>query len=139
MSLVPSDPSDPGLELATAVVQLQSAASDGQMLLRLLAEELGTTLGTRMTVERAGGFLRKSNQIKRIAIRLGDDDLEALSDGPSIRCSIGHGSGGIRIRSEQVSMDQWLTRLLTTVQAEAEQSESARQALENIVIGRSTP
>lgn len=139
MSLIPSDPSDPGLDLATAVVQLQSAASDGQMLLRLLAQELAPALGDRLTVERAGGLLRKSNQIKRIAARLGDDHLEAVADGPSIRCTIGHSSGGIRIRSEQVTMDQWLTRLLTTVQAEAERSESARQALENIVIGRNMP
>ena len=40
-----------------------------------------------------------------------------------MRCTIGHSSGGIRIRSEQVGMDAWLTRLLTTLQAEAAHSE----------------
>ncbi len=52
-----------------------------------------------------------------------------------MRCSIGHSSGGIRIRSEQVGMDAWLTRLLTTLQSEAANSEQTRLALENIVIG----
>ena len=68
-------------------------------------------------------------------ITLGDDTLEAVVEGASVRCSIGHSSGGIRIRSEQVGMDAWLTRLLTTLQSEAAHSEQTRLALENIVIG----
>ena len=68
-------------------------------------------------------------------VTLGDDTLEASVEGGTVRCSIGHSSGGIRIRSEQVGMDVWLTRLLTTLQAEAAHSEQTRQALENIVIG----
>ena len=45
-------------------------------------------------------------------ITLGDDTLEAAVEGGTVRCTIGHSSGGIRIRSEQVGMDVWLTRLL---------------------------
>ena len=52
-------------------------------------------------------------------ITLGNDTLEAGVEGGSVRCTIGHSSGGIRIRSEQVDMDTWLTRLLATLQAEA--------------------
>jgi hypothetical protein len=49
-----------------------------------------------------------------------------------------HASGGIRIRSEQVGMDAWLTRLLTILHNEAAHSEQTRLALENIVIGESS-
>ncbi len=52
-----------------------------------------------------------------------------------MRCTIGHSSGGIRIRNEQVDMNAWLTRLLSTLQSEAATSEQTRVALENIVIG----
>jgi hypothetical protein len=66
---------------------------------------------------------------------LGNDTLEAVVEGASVRCTIGHSSGGIRIRSEQVGMDAWLTQLLSTLQSEAAHSEQTRAALENIVIG----
>jgi hypothetical protein len=89
-------------------------------------------------VERAGGRFRKSEEIKSVQITLGDDTLRADVDGPTVRCSIGHASGGIRIRSEQVEMDAWLTRLLTILHNEASHSEQTRLALENIVIGESS-
>ena len=133
---VPAD-DDAGIDLQAAVVSLESSASDGKMLLRLLVSELGEVLGDRLTVERSGGgFRKKSSEIKRISIRLGDEDLEAIADGPSINCTIGHSSGGIRIRSEKTEMSQWLSRLLSILSAEAQRSQATRQALENIVIGK---
>ena len=66
------------------------------------------------------------------------DTLRAEVEGAGVRCSIGHASGGIRIRSEQVGMDAWLARLLTTLNDEAAHSEQTRLALEHIVIGDSS-
>jgi len=90
-----------------------------------------------MVVERAGR-LRKSDEVKSVRIALGSDTFGATVEGASVRCSIGHSSGGIRIRDEQVGMDLWLTRLLSSLQAQAAHSEQTRLALENIVIGGST-
>ena len=121
-------------DLSMAVSQLASNSTDLRIMLKLLVSQLAGVLGDRIVVERAGRF-RKSDEIKSVRITLGDDSLEALVDGASVRCSIGHSSGGIRIRSEQVGMDVWLTRLLATLQSEAAHSEQTRLALENIVIG----
>ena len=121
-------------DLSMAVSQLASNSTDLRIMLKLLVAQLSGVLGDRIEVERAGR-IRKSDEIKSVRITLGDDTLEALVDGGSVRCSIGHASGGIRIRSEQVGMDAWLTRLLTTLQSEAAHSEQTRLALENIVIG----
>jgi hypothetical protein len=129
---------DPAFDLSLAVSQLASNSTDMHIMLKLLVSQLSDALGNRLMVERAGGRFRKSDEIKSVRITLGDDTLEAAVDGPSVRCSIGHASGGIRIRSEQVGMDVWLTRLLSTLQAEAQTSEQTRQALENIVIGGSS-
>jgi hypothetical protein len=125
---------DAAFDLAMAVSQLASNSTDLRIMLKLLVAQLSDALGDRIAVERAGRF-RKSDEIKSVRIRLGDDTLEAVVEGGTVRCSIGHSSGGIRIRSEQVGMDAWLTRLLTTLQAEAAHSEQTRVALENIVIG----
>jgi hypothetical protein len=125
---------DAAFDLSMAVSQLASNSTDLRIMLKLLVAQLSEALGGRITVERAGRF-RKSDEIKSVRVALGDDTLEASVEGGTVRCSIGHSSGGIRIRSEQVGMDVWLTRLLTTLQSEAAHSDQTRQALENIVIG----
>ena len=125
---------DAAFDLSMAVSQLASNSTDLRIMLKLLVAQLSDALGDRISVERAGRF-RKSDEIKSVRVTLGDDTLEAAVEGGTVRCTIGHSSGGIRIRSEQVGIDVWLTRLLTTLQAEAANSEQTRQALENIVIG----
>ena len=121
------------LELAAA--QLRADSSDVGILLKVLVDQLSDALGPRLQVQRAGGRFRKSDEIRSLRIAMEDDQFEAEVDGPTLRCTIGHSSGGIRIRSEKVDMDTWLSRLLTVLQAEADHSQAVRQALENIVIG----
>ena len=125
-------------DLQLAVSQLASSGTDLRIMLKLLVQQLADVLGDRITVERSGGRFRKSDEIKSVQITLGNDTLRADVDGATVRCSIGHASGGIRIRSEQVGMDAWLTRLLTILHDEASHSEQTRLALENIVIGESS-
>jgi hypothetical protein len=125
-------------DLSMAISSLQSNSTDSRMMLKLLVAQLAEVLGGRISVERSGGRFRKSDEIKSVQVVLGDDTLRADVDGATVRCSIGHASGGIRIRSEQVGMDAWLTRLLTILHNEASHSEQTRLALENIVIGESS-
>ncbi|HTT86150.1 MAG TPA: hypothetical protein VMF60_02180 [Acidimicrobiales bacterium] len=124
-----------GFDLDMAAASLQANSVDVPMMLRLLVNELGDVLGKRLVVERTGGVFRKSDAIKVVEVTVGEDTLRAEVDGGTVRCSVGHSSGGIRIRSAQVDMDEWLRRLLQALRAEAAHSERARQALENIVIG----
>jgi hypothetical protein len=134
MSIVPTGSGDGAFDLSMAVSQLASANTDVRIMLKLLVQQLGDVLGDRMVVERAGR-LRKSDDIKSVRVSLGDDTLEAVVEGATVRCGIGHSSGGIRIRSQQVDMGEWLTRLLSALQSEAANSERTRLALENIMIG----
>ena len=127
----PGGPFD--LELAAA--QLRADSTDVSILVKVLVDQLSDALGSRLKVEKAGGRFRKSDEIKSLTITMEDDQFDAVVDGPVLRCTIGHSSGGIRIRSEKVDMDTWLNRLLTVLQAEADHSQAVRQALENIVIG----
>jgi hypothetical protein len=139
MSLEPAEAeTGSAFDLSMAVSQLASNSSDMRIMLKLLVAQLSDVLGGRIAVERPGGRFRKSDEIKSVQIILGDDTLRADVDGASVQCSIGHASGGIRIRSEKVGMDAWLTRLLTTLHNEASHSEETRLALEHIVIGGSS-
>jgi hypothetical protein len=129
---------DDALDLDMAAATLQSNATDVHIMLKVLAGQLAEVLGPRVVVERGGGLLRKSTEVKALEVTLGDDVLRAQVDGGAVRCSVAHSSGGIRIRSESVDLDNWLKRLLAALQQEAAHSEGARQALEKIVIGGSS-
>jgi hypothetical protein len=126
---------DDSFDLNLAAATLRSNNTDVHILLTALASELSSTLGNRLQVEHAGGRFHKSDAIARLLIAMGNETFEAVIDGPELRCTVGHSSGGIRIRSETVGVDEWIVRLLGALQSEAAHSESARQALENIVIG----
>lgn len=121
------------LELATAAIL--GDGRDVTALLKALVSQLSGPLGERLHVERRGGLLHRSDDIKSLRISLAGSDLETEVNGGSVTCTVGHSSGGIRIRSEKVEMDEWLYRLLAGLQAEAAHSQAARLALENMVIG----
>ncbi len=122
-------------DLRMAAASLRSNSSDVHILLKALCDELSDTLGDRLRIERAGGRFHKSDAISSVSISIAGNQFEAAVDGGSLQCHVGHVSGGIRIRSEPVDIDQWILRLLEALKEEAAHSDSARQALENIVIG----
>jgi hypothetical protein len=127
--------SDQSYDLELAAASMLGDSRDIKTLLKVLASQLREPLGERLQVERAGGLLRKSDEIKTVKASVGAREFEASVQGGGVTCVVGHSSGGIRIRSETVPMDEWLRRLLGELQVEAEHSQAARQALENIVIG----
>ena len=129
-----SDTGD-SFDLELAAAQLRAESADVHILLKVLVDQLSEALGPRLQVERAGGRFRKSDEVKSLRISMEDDQFDAQVDGAVLRCTIGHSSGGIRIRSEKVDMDTWLARLLAVLRAEADHSLAVRQALEHIVIG----
>lgn len=134
MSTGPDDAYD--LELATA--SLLADSGDVVLLLQALARQLSDGFGDRLSIEREGGRFKKSDKIRSLTVDLGTDAFRAELDKGRVVCTVAHLSGGIRIRSEQVGMDLWLRRLLEALKAEAEHSQNARLALENIIIGGST-
>jgi hypothetical protein len=126
------------MDLELAAASLRADGTDVRILVKALADQLTEALGSRLDVKRAGGRFRKSDEIQSIRITLDDDQFDAEVDGSTLRCTIGHSSGGIRIRSEKVGVDDWLARLLAVLKAEAAHSQAVRQALESMVIGGST-
>ena len=135
-----SDVGDGGQELDLDLLasSLRADGGDVRVLLRALVTRLSDALGDRLAVERAGGRLRKSEEIRQVSIRLGDDQFDAAVDRGTVVCTISRSSGGIRIRSSRVGIDEWLRRLLGALRDEAATTEATRVALESIVIGNTT-
>ncbi|MGH9046154.1 MAG: hypothetical protein ACRDVW_02455, partial [Acidimicrobiales bacterium] len=61
-ALEPVGPGD-GFDLELAVSSLASNSTDVHLMLRLLASELAGALGSRLAVERPGGFRRRTEEI----------------------------------------------------------------------------
>jgi hypothetical protein len=116
---------------------LKADSGDVRILLKALVTRLSEALGDRLTVERTGGgrLRRRPEEIVGVRIDLGDDQLAAAVEGGRIECTIAHSSGGIRIRSVKVDIDEWLRQLLQSLGDEAASSQSTRQALESLLIG----
>ncbi|MGH9088329.1 MAG: hypothetical protein ACRDYZ_09490, partial [Acidimicrobiales bacterium] len=130
--LVPRD--DGTLDLDLLASSLHADDRDVRLLLRVLVGRLSGALGDRLEVERTGRF-RKSDEIRRVSIQLGDEQLEATVERGSLTCTIAKSSGGIRIRSTKVTIEEWIRQLLTVLRDESTTSQATRLALESIVIG----
>jgi hypothetical protein len=127
---------DSSLDLDLLASSLSADAGDVRLLLNALANRPSAALADRLTVERGGGRLRKRpDEILRVSVRLGDDQLDAALSGGVLECTVARSSGGIRIRSAKVSTDEWLRQLLTALRDEAATSQATRLALESLMIG----
>lgn len=133
------DPQGPGgdLDLDLLASALRADSGDVGVLLRALVTRLAGALGDRLQVERAGRF-RKSEEIRRVSIRMGDEQFDAEVKDGTLECTVGRSSGGIRIRSSRVGIDEWLVRLLGALRDEAATTQATRLALESLVIGGSS-
>jgi hypothetical protein len=69
-------------DLSMAVSSLQSNSTDSRIMLKLLVAQLSDVLGGRITVERAGGRFRKSDEIKSVQISLGTTPCGPMSTAP---------------------------------------------------------
>ncbi len=126
---------DDSFDLELAAAALRANSTDVRILVKVLSDQLAAALGPRMTVQRTGGRFRKSDEIRSLRIALDDDEFGAEVNGDLLACTVAHSSGGIRIRSQKVEIDEWISRLLAALKAEAAHSQSMREALEGIVIG----
>jgi hypothetical protein len=130
---------DPGgqVDMQMAAAALLADNKDVKMMLRVLGKTLQDAFGDRVEVTHpSGGLLHHpSEEIKSITVHLGPDEYQAQLDGRSVRCIVGRTSGGIRIRNEELPIEQWLGRLLEALQKEAVNNQSARAALQNVIIG----
>src|SRR5208282_6575452 len=72
---------DRTLDIDLLASSLQADGGDVRLLLKALVTRLAGALGDRLKVERAGGRLRRSDEIRRVSVTLGDDTLDASVNG----------------------------------------------------------
>jgi hypothetical protein len=128
------EPAGQDLDLDLLAASLRADDGDVAVLLRALVTRLSDALGQRLEVERAGRF-RRSEEIRRVSIRMGEDQLDAVVERGALETTVSRTVGGIRIRSSRVPLEEWLRRLLAALRDEAATTQATRAALESLLIG----
>ena len=122
----------PDLDLLAA--SLQDNAGDLDAFVEGLASKLEAVVPSRVRIERRRNGLLGAKVVRRIAVDAGDRRLELLTQPGTIETRCARISGGIVLKNESLDTDAWLDALGEALSAEAERSETTRQALERLLI-----
>jgi hypothetical protein len=114
------------LDLAAATLNMDTADTDA--LFEALGSKLERILGTRVQIQRDGGFRRK-HRIGKIVVDTGEGRLEATRSRTGPVFLLVHAVRGITLQTAEIAADEWLDRLVAMVGKEAVRSNDVRSAL----------
>jgi hypothetical protein len=124
---------DLDIDLVTA--SLRADTSDLRAFVEALAVKLEDAVPGAVTVERRRDGMFGAKRVRRIALEAAGQRLELRADGSSIQTRCARLSGGIVLKSEELSTDEWLRVLGGTLADQARISQTTRQALDRLLNG----
>ncbi len=118
-----------------AAAGLRADGTDLRMSVEVLASKLESSLPGRCRVERHGGGLlgRGEKRVRHLTIDLGANTYELNVSDERIEGFRGREVGGISIKRETLTPNQWVAALTAELQTEAQRSAQARSALEELL------
>ena len=129
-------PDQPGeLDIDLIAASLRADGSDLNAFVEALAVKLEEAIPGGVRVERQRERMLGPKLVRRIAVDAGDQRLELRRDGSSIQTTCSKVSGGIVLKSGQVSTDEWMAALGQALAEQARRSQATRQALERLLNG----
>jgi hypothetical protein len=124
---------DGTLDIDLLAASFRADSSDVHVFVETLAAKLEEAVPGRVRVERRRQGMRGPKVVRKIAVDGGDQRLELRADGGAIETVCARVSGGIVLKNEQVSTDEWLAALGVALAAEAKRNATTRQALERLL------
>ncbi len=123
---------EPDLDLIAA--SLRSDDSDLGASVEVLASKLEQALPGRVRIWRWRTRLFGPKALGRIAVDLGPERFDLRVRDGALEAQRAKLSGGIVLKSETVTPEEWLRALAESLAEEAQRSASARQALERLLM-----
>jgi hypothetical protein len=124
---------DTDLDIDLLAASLRADASDLGAFVEALAVKLEEAVPGAVRVERRRSRLRGPKLVRRIALDAGGLRLELRAGDGAVQTYCSRLSGGIVLKTEQVDTDAWLRALGEALAAQAQLSQSTRQALERLL------
>ena len=113
---------------------LRADSTDTRSLIEALAAKLEAALPTQTAVDRkAARLFSGKKRVESVKVELGENTYELSIAGDTAKATRRKTVGGIAIRNEKLSLDEWLRGLTQALSAEAGRSEAARIALEHLL------
>jgi hypothetical protein len=126
---------DGAIDVELVAASLRASSSDLTTFVEVLADKLETALPGRVQVERKGTrFLGKAKRVERIQCQLGDARY-LLSTRAGIEARRAKTVRGVVLKTEELSLDEWLGALAQDLADEAQSSEHAQLALQQLLAG----
>src|SRR5947209_11022479 len=97
---------DPDIDLVAA--SLRADMSDLRTFVEALALKLEDALPGAVSVERRRDGMFGAKRVRRIAVDAGGQRLELRADGAAVQTECSRLSGGIVLKREELSTDEWL-------------------------------
>lgn len=124
---------DLGFELVAS--SLRADTRDLDAFVEALASKLVGALPSETTVERKGGLFAKEKRVHRIHVALGDARYELALERGHIEATCANAVRGIVLKTERLSLDDWIEALSRSLAEAAQTNERSRLALERLLTG----
>jgi hypothetical protein len=130
-----TEDADTGLDIDLLAASLRADASDLGAFVEALAVKLEEAVPGAVKVERRRDGMFGPKRVRRIGLDAGGVRLELGAEGAAVRCTCSRLSGGIVLKREELGTDEWLHALGEALAAQAQHSQTTRQALERLLNG----
>ena len=123
-------------QFALGASLLREDGADARGLAEVLAQKLSDALPDNTRVHRkSGGLFTRQKRIEGVDVQLGDDTYSLLLTGTGTATSRAKTVRGIVLRREELTLEEWLGALNSALAEEAQRSQAARLALEQLLEG----
>lgn len=120
-------------EFDLVAASLRADAGDIRAFVEALAEKLAVSLPGGVKIDRKGSLLGGPKHVRKIALQLGDEQLELEHDAGRITCRRRTLVRGIALKNEEIDLDTWIDAVTRGLVHEAQSSERGRVALERLL------
>ena len=125
---------DDGVDVEQLAATLRASSSDLKIFVEVLADKLEQALPGRVQVERRGTrFLGKEKRVERVQCQLGDQRYVLVARDGNVDTQSATAVRGVVLKTDQIPLDEWLDALAGDLATEAQTSERARVALQQLL------
>ncbi len=121
------------VDIDLLAASLRADASDLGAFVEALAVKLQEAVPGAVTVERRRDGMFGPKRVRRVALDVGGQRLELRAGGGTVQTRCSRLSGGIVLKSDELSTDAWLHALGEALAVQAQHSATTRQALERLL------